>query len=953
VFARSFGLAFFKKSKKVFIWFFLFISVVLCGITVTCATSGTGGKDAVPLESDPAIISGVLENGLSYRILQNKYPENRIALRLAVNIGSIVEADNERGLAHLVEHLAFNGSAHFAENELIRYFESIGMQFGPDVNAYTSFDETVYMLEIPADDPAILDTSLTIISDWAWGLTFDSAELEKERGVVLEEWRLGRGVSGRTWDALLPFLFPFSRYANRNPIGKTEVVANAPRDRIVKFYKKWYRPELMNLVIVGDADAALLEQSVKERLSSIPSEKKKTKRPEYKASPMKTKLSLLLSDPETPNTELYMGSLFPALKVRNSEDFKERITAELSQSAFNARLAEVIEENKFLLAAESFGFPVIRSADVWILTARPAESGFTEAFQAVLDEIDRFAQFGVSAGELEREKTKLRMRALDEWQNRDRRESPDLADYLAESALQNTPVLSPDMKYQLTLDTLSALTQSEANETIKKYYSGRGTRLVASTYPESSVPPQKEIGKIWKNYRNPEISAYQDAVDARPLFPAESAGLSGSAAAERLLAEGITEWTLSNGAKVVVCQTDFKKDYFLFSALSQGGLSVISDEEYPSAALAGFYAERSGLNGFTQAELAKKLPGVTAQITPAITDVSAVLNGSAASRDMEAFFQLLNLYFTAPYFRDSAWERAKAYIASNIEASKRYPQWAFHREMQKVIYRNSIRFNSSDPVYLQTMNKAESERQFRRFFKDAGNFTFIFTGDISLDEAKRFSERYLASLPGGGEKLSARNYYPPFPKGKPTVRVHKGIDPQSMVSVNFGGENPNIEEDVLTEQELISAMVSLVEIRLRERIREKLGASYGIGVYCEQENYPARRYNAGIEFGCEPDRAEELCALAIQELRSIRAETITQADLVKLREGFFRSRETALKTNEFWQNLLQQNYERGEESARYSDTETVLAAITPETISRLIQRYFNAENYVTGILLPE
>jgi zinc protease len=935
---------------------FLHISVILLSITVSCATTSSSGRNAVPLESDPALVSGVLENGLSYRILQNKYPENRIALRLAVKIGSIVEADNERGLAHLVEHLAFNGSAHFAENELISYFETIGMQFGPDVNAYTSFDETVYMLEIPADNPDILAASLTIMYDWACGLTFDPDELEKERGVVLEEWRMRRGVSGRALDALLPFLFPFSRYADRNPIGKTEVISGAPRDRIVKFYKKWYRPELMTLVIAGDADAALLEQSVRERLSSIPSEKKKTKRPEYKASPLKTKLSLLLSDPEASDTGFYIGSLFPSLKIRNTENFKEQTARELSQSAFNARLEEQVDKGGFLVNAEYFATDVIGSIDAGILMAKPGDGRFTEAFQAVLDEIDRFAQFGITESELEREKIKLRMNALDEWQNRERRESSYLADYLVESALYDTPVLSPDMKYQLTLDTISALTQAEVNETIKKYYLGRGTRLVTSTYPDAGTPSQKEIGKMWKNYRNAGLAAYQDKIDARPLFPPESAGQAGSIAAERVLAEGnpaITELTLSNGAKVVVCQTDFKKDYFIFSAFSPGGLSLVSDEQYPSAALAGAYAGQSGLNGFTAAEVAKKLPGVTARVMPDITADAAVLNGSSSSRDTEAFFQLVNLYFTAPYFRDSAWERETAYIASNIESAKRYPQQALLAEIQKVLYSNSIRFNSSDPAYLEKIRKEESERWYRRFFREAGTFTFIFTGDIALDDVKRFSEQYLASLPSGEENPSAQDYYPPFPKSKPVVRVKKGIEPQSMIRLAFGGDNPVIEGDVWTERELISAAVSLTEIRLRNRIREKLGASYGIGVYCEQLNYPSRRYNAGIEFGCEPDRAEELGSLAIHELESIRPETITSADLVKLLEGFSRRRETALKTNEFWLDVLRSNYGRGEESAKHSDPETVIAAIAPETISRLIQRYFNTENYVTGILLPE
>ncbi|MFP3091318.1 insulinase family protein [Treponema sp. TIM-1] len=949
-------------------WYRFFV-LSLCLVLAACATTGNrGSPPGELLKGDPAVISGVLENGFSYRILPNSYPENRISLRLVVKAGSVLEARNERGIAHLVEHMAFNGSAHFSENQLYEYFETLGMSFGPEVNAYTSFDETVYRLEIPADDPEALNTSLTVISDWAWGLSFDEAELEKERGVVLEEWRLNRGVEGRAWDALLPFLFPFSRYANRMPIGKPDIIQKAPRDRIVNFYKKWYRPELMTLIIVGDADGALLEGAVRERLSAIPASEKPRALPSYPVSVPRTKLSLRLSDPEAPYTEVLIGALFPTVRVRTREDHRLFIAGAVAVNVLSARFDEQVQDGDLFLGSQVFTINVLRSTDAGAVWFNPKPGMFADAFKTAIDEIDRFVEYGVTETELERQKANLRSDALDAWQNRKKTESPDLASRLVESVLNETPFLSADAEYRLALETINALTMDEVNRVIKRYFDKRGSRLLTIAPPDAGVPSKAAINRMWKRSPDPSLGPYNDDLDGRPLFPPELAERPGSIIAERVLSDGnggaptgetltgktpeITEFTLSNGAKVVVCPTDFKEDFFVFNAVSRGGLSLVSDEEYPSAFIAAEYAGMSGLNGFRQTQVTKKLAGKNVTVGPELSEIHAGLYGSAAARDMESLFQLVNLYFTSPNFTEAAWKRVTGNIASNVEVYQKYPQGYFVTEQLKILYPGSVRLNQPDASFVAALNDAQAREFYRQFYGGAGNFTFVFTGDIALDEVKRLSARYLASLPAG-ESAEARDTLPAFPGGKQTVRIKKGIDPQSLVRTLFGGVNPEIEGDIYTEQALIAAMVELLEIRLREKIREELGASYGVGVYCHQENYPSRRYTGGINFGCEPARAEELADLVIRELKTLGETPAREEDLVKLREGFSRRRETARKTNEFWQGVLTANIMRGDESAAYSRDETVLAALTPETMPRLIRRYFNTENYLTGILLPE
>ncbi|MDR2739709.1 MAG: insulinase family protein [Treponema sp.] len=947
------------KNKLVY----LFSVFSLCFVLSGCVTVGNTGSDPGELlKGDPTVISGVLENGFSYRVLQNRYPENRIFLRLVVNAGSVLEAGNERGIAHLVEHMAFNGTTHFSKNELFDYFETLGIAQGPEVNASTSFDETVYRLEIPADDPEALSTSLTIISDWASGLSFDEAELEKERGVVLEEWRLGRGVDGRAWDALLPFLFPFSRYANRMPIGKPDIIRKTPRERIVNFYKKWYRPELMTLIIVGDADGALLEKAVKERLSSIPASKKPRALPSYPVSIPRMKLSLRLSDPEAPYTQVFVGSLFPAVQVKTREDQRLYTAGAAAVNALGARLNEQVQDGDLFLGSQVVILPVLRSVNAGAIWFNPRPGMFDDAFKSVINEIDRFVEYGVTEAELERQKASLRSGALDVWQNSKKAESPDLASRLVESVLNGTPFLPADAEYRLALDTIDALTTDEVNAVIKRYFGGRGSRLLAIAPPDAGVPSKAAMNRMWKRRRDPSLGPYNDDLDGRPLFPPELAGNLGSITAERVLSGGsgtpagvppeITEFTLSNGAKVVVCPTDFKEDFFVFNAVSRGGLSLVSDDEYPSASIAAEYAGMSGLNGFRQTQVTKKLAGKNVTAGPELSETYAGLSGSAAVRDMESLFQLVNLYFTAPNFTEPAWKRAAGNIVSRIEANQKYPRYYFAAEQLKILYPSSVRLNEPDASFAGALDSAKARQFYRQFYGGAGNFTFVFTGNIALDEVKRLSALYLASLPAR-ESVEARDALPAFPEGKQTVRIKKGIDPQSVVRILFGGVNPDIEGDRYTEQDLIAAMVELVQIRLRDKIREEMGASYGARAYCRQGNYPSRRYNGGIAFGCEPARAEELADLVIRELKALGETPAGEEELAKLREGFSRNRETALKTNEFWQGVLTANIMRGDESAAYSRAETVLAALTPETMRRLVRRYFNTENYLAGILLPE
>jgi zinc protease len=909
------------------------------------------------LPSDPAIVEGTLDNGMTYRLMKNSQPENRIFLRLVVKAGSVLEDDDQRGIAHLVEHMAFNGSTHFAENELISYFESIGMAFGPDVNAYTSFDETVYMLEIPADDPAMLDTALTVLQDWACGLAFDEAELDKERNVVIEEWRLGRGANGRTQEKMFPFLFGDSRYAVRLPIGNPELVSSVPRERVVDFYKKWYRPDLMSVILVGDADTSFMEEKVKAILGQVPmSDNAKTARPEYDVPLAKDKKALIITDPENSYTQIAVYDLFPAKSLKTEDDYQADIALQIAKAALTARLDEKAQEENapFLYGGASF-YRLNRPLSASTVALIPLPGRFADASYSVLDELDRYEEFGITSTELEEQKSNYAANARLSWQNRDKTESSALISRLVSSALYDTPVLSPDDQYELTTRALEAITLADVNRAIERYFAKRGNWLLVTAQENmQEIPTTGELLDSWINYRSSvALMPYNPKIDDRPLMADEP--LSGEITDERLLAENpaITEFTLSNGAKVVVCLTDFKADSFQFSALSRGGLSLLPDDDYPSGLESPDYLEMSGLNGFTASEITKKLAGKNISIYPYITETTAGMSGSSSSTDIETFFQLINLYFTAPYFTNAAWERLLADYQTEIQARKNEPRAVFIDSVTEVLYGDSIRHVKADERFFAMLDRQKAEENYRLFFSDAGNFTFVFTGDFDIEAVKDLSCRYIASLPAAGTLTEAKDNSIPFPAGKPVVRVEKGLEAQSQVLLVFGGQNPALMGDIYTNQELISIMENLMEMRLRETVREKIGGTYGVSVSCTLLHYPSRRFLTQISFGCEPSRAETLAQVVLDEIAALQTSLTSGDDITKLRETFTRGRETAVKTNAFWQNHLLWNISRGDDTAGIADEQAVRSAITATTMRLLIRRYFNLDNYLSAYLLPE
>lgn len=944
--------------------------VLLSFALVSCATSGKISAGKV-LSEDPAVISGTLGNGMNYKILKNEEPENRIFLRLAVKAGSLFEEDDQKGVAHFVEHMAFNGTEHFKENELVDYFESIGMSFGPEVNAYTSFDETVYMLEIPADDPTALEKALLVLSDWAGTITFDQTELDKERGVIIEEWRLGRGASGRITDAHVPLLYGGSRYAERLPIGDPEIIRTIPRERVVDFYRKWYRPERMTAIIVGDADPSEIKKAVENILGQVPASQEKQEYPSYDIPVRTDKAVQVLKDPELSYTVFQIVSQVEPSVTRTVGDFREELVRRMIFSIFSDRLDETLISADSVLLDAGCGLSKQRDkASFVFVSGVPDEGKFRESLSFVMEKIAQLQLWGVSDSEAERIRSDFINMAEQTWLNRDKVSSDSKASSLLKSALYNEPALSTEDLYKLYKNLVPGITTGDLNDAVKKYFPGMGSLLLVSG-PDSGayaadLPSEKELMELWTEWEVPEnLEPYSEDDLERPLFDREITGTGKVVSKEKMPSvdsKDMEIWKLSNGSSVIVNPTSFKPNEIIFSAFSAGGLSLVSDKDYLSGSVADSYAGNSGLNGFSVSQLEKKLSGKTVSLSTSIGSNGEAMTGYSSNTDLETLLQLVNLSFTAPYFTDDAW--STLITSASVEASTRLasPEEKFYDAIIGLRYGDNIRFKNLTPEMVEKMDQQTAERIYRERFSNAGDFVFIFTGSFDKKELENFVSMYLATLPSSPEREKTdASWFPAFPDKINAAEVHAGIEDKATVFVSYGGTVDVREEDF----ELFDSLTLLLDIKMRELVREKLGGTYGVYAYGGISSVPSprdgssapgvysRQYSLSIQFGCAPESCGELFDAVVGELKDLAENPVNESYINKLKETYRRNRESGLKNNSYLHARILSRVRSGLPPVSGLDTESVIGEITAGKMQEMVGKYISPDRYIKAVLLPE
>lgn len=947
-----------RRSILLLIWLYIFLTGIFnAGFADKKSQNAPGKKpvfnfklkDEIPIDSE--IKLGKFKNGLSYYIRVNHKPEKRAELRLVINAGSVLEDDDQQGIAHLVEHMAFNGTKNFAKQELVNYLESIGMRFGPDLNAYTSFDETVYMLQIPTDSVVIVEKAFQILEDWARFMSLEDQEIDKERGVIVEEWRLGRGAEMRMMDKQFPILFQGSKYANRLPIGQKTVIDTVHFDTVRRFYREWYRPDLMAVIAVGDFDQAWIEKLIQQHFGKIPAVKKARKRAIIPVPDHKEPLFAIATDPEATRTSVGIYFKQPPETEKTVADYRKNVVEQLYNRMLSERLYELSKdaEPPFLYGySQKGGF--VRSKEVYMLGAGVKEDGIIRGLEVLLTEAERVQKHGFTSTELERQK-KMLLRSLKQtYSERNKLESRNYASEYIRHFLDREPIPGIEYEYALMQKYLPEIQLVEVNQLASKWITDHN-RVVTVSAPEKAevkVPDTKELMAVFAAVAQKRVEPYVDKVTEQPLV--EKAPKPADLISDRSLEElGVTEWLLANGVRVIFKPTDFKNDEIRFTAYSPGGSSLVPDKNYISAATATAIITEGGLGKYNQIELGKALAGKVVRVNPWIGELEEGISGSASPEDLETMFQLIYAYFTTPRKDSTAFQSYKNRLSASIENRSARPESAFQDSITVTLYQRHFRERPWSKAILNEMSLDGSYRIYQDRFADASDFTFVFVGNFDLDIIKPLVQTYLGGLPVLNRNESWKDVGRRYPVGVFDKSVHKGIEPKSYVQIIFTGPfywNPQ-------NAYMLESMVSVFRIKLREVLREDLSGTYGVRVNSSINRDPQENYRIDINFGCNPDRVEELSRMVLQQVDSLRSYGTTDVYINKVKESQTRKRETDLKENGFWLNQLVYLYSNELDPTLVLRIPDFIDGLSTAAVQVTAQKYFNPQNYIRMVLLPE
>jgi zinc protease len=906
-------------------------------------------QDSIPF--DRAIRTATLPNGLKYFVRQNARPEKRVSLRLAVKAGSMEEADDQQGLAHFIEHMAFNGSTHFKAGELVSTFESIGARLGPHVNAYTAFDETVYMLELPSDKPEIVANGLTALADFAGGLTLDPAEIEKERGVVIEEWRGGLGAGSRIRDKQIPVLYFNSRYAQRLPIGKPEVIRNAPTARLRAFYDTWYRPDRMAVVAVGDIDPQQIERSIMSTFGPLKARGSGAKVPDGRVPIPRQLMVSIVTDPEVTQTSVQIVRKRPRESEGRVADYRRNLVERLLQDMFNERLAELARkpDAKFLGASVSGG-GLGRSVETFSIGARVPDGNIASGASALAVEGKRVREHGFFPSELERAKKWIAAAYERAYNERDKNESGSFAQECVSYFLDNEPSPGIAYEYALANHILPGITAAEISDMAKRLLDDEnGVVLAVSPQKQDvRVPTDADLKAALASAEATATTAWSDATATGILMANKPAP--GSVESRRELPDlGVTVVRFKNGVEAWLKPTDFKNDQVLFTMEALGGVSLAPQTDYVEASLSDSYVGRSGVGGFKAADLTKLLAGKIAGASPFMSLSTHGVSGSAAPADLEIALQLLHEEFTAPGDDPEAFAVMKRQLDAGIANREQSPGRVFGERLSQL---NTCNHYTSQPLTAERIASIDREKMlgfYRERFSNAADFSFFMVGAFKVDEAMPLLAQYVGALPSAGKKMSQfKDVGMCFPDSVQRIRVEQGREPRAQTVISFFADPPPDP----TEQEKVSAATSVLQTSLRDILREDLGQTYGVSVGLAQL-LPQRGYGrVEVSFGAAPENIEAMTERLMQEIKRLQEEGPSEDLTNRAKETARRGFETSLKQNGYWLRRLASTQLIGQDPAEIPRRQARIDAVTPAELKETFRRYFPMNRYTTGTLVP-
>jgi zinc protease len=929
----------------------LLFVLILLGALINITSAQITDPDK-PIQPDPDIKIGKLDNGLTYYIKQNKKPEQRMELRLAVNAGSICETDAQQGLAHFCEHMCFNGTKNFPSNRIINMMEEMGVKFGADLNANTGFDETIYMLKIPTDSIEWINRGFQVLGDWAYQVSMEDKEIDKERGVIIEEWRLGLGANERMMAKYIPVILKGSRYAERIPIGKVDVIKSFPYDTLRAFYKSWYRPDLMAVVVVGDIDPVLAEKKIKEYLGPVPKAVNVPERVEYPVPGNTEPLISIVTDKEATGYDATIFFKHPKSGNITYGDFRDHLVRLLYTGMLNNRLQEIARkpESPFLYAGADYNTFFGRSVDAYYLSTGAKENQIEKSIDMVLTENERACQFGFTATELEREKKDFFSLYEKAAKESDKTESESYADEFVRNYIDKESIPGIKKEFEIVKAYLPEITLEELNRIGRTWTTDENmTALITAQEKEGvKIPDEDEVLNIIKAVKTRKIEAYVDAVSDTPLLPVAPVATSVVTRSDDTKF-GLTEITFANGVRMILKATDFKNDEIVLSAYSPGGTSLYPDSDIMSANLATTIITQSGLGDYDFTGLQKKLSGNTARLTPYINELNEGVTGACSPKDLETMLQLNYLYFTKIRRDESAYDGLISRIRNMIKPMRSNPQVIFQDTLSKIVSLNSPRviFAPTD-AQINQINLDKSINIFRDRFADASDFTYIMAGNFKVEEVIPVLEKYIGGLPSIKRKENWKDVTPGFPKGLINVNVPKNSEPQSSVAMVWEGKFNWSDKD----RRGFTMLMSILAIKCRESMREDQGEVYGVSVNGSTSKFPKPEYSIQSTWGCKPENITRLSETVIGEMEKIKKEGPSETDLAKVKETLIRDRETNIKENSFWLSVIKNHYLLGDKLLTLDEYKTIINSYTVAEIKAVANKYLNTKSYVQVELTP-
>lgn len=927
----------------------------MCVALIAGAISVSSAQDLQSkLPNDPDVITGKFDNGLTYYIRKNKKPENKVELRLVVKAGAILENEDQLGLAHFMEHMNFNGTKNFKKNELVSYLQSIGVEFGADLNAYTAFDQTVYILPIPTDKPGNLEKGFQIIEDWAHNALLTDKDIDEERGVVLEESRLGKGADDRMLKKYFPKLAEGSLYANRLPIGKDEILKNFKYETIRSFYRDWYRPDLQAVIVVGDIEPEVAKKMITDHFAALKNPAKERERKYVDVVPRKAPEAMVVTDKEATNSVLILT--YPFVKDQEEVtvgDYRRQMIRGLGEQMLNRRLQELAQGANPPFPYAGAGFDnMIHGYESFQAFALMSSGDPAKALNAVTAEFERAAKFGFNESELELAKKDMMSGLEKSFNEKGTTESKTYVEEYIRAFLNKEPFPGIANEYSYYKTYLPGITTTDVNNTVKQWFANKNTftLITAPDKADVKLPTDKELLAMTTKGFNQQITKTEEKTVASELMAVKPTP--GAVAAQmRDEGFGATTYVLSNGIRVTIKPTDFKSDEILMNGVKKGGSNSYSVEDRSNVNFATDLVESMGLANFSPNDLEKILAGKKLEVTPSIGDINNTIKASSTVKDFETMLQAVNLYITSPRRDEALFNAYKEKQVSMVQFISSNPRAAFMDTMVKALYNNNplARMVFPKAADYDKLNLDRSLEIYKNEFGSADGYHFFIVGNIKPEAALPLIQTYLGSIPANNKPVAFKDNGVRPVKGNKELKIKKGKEKQSMIMEIYTGEIPYSEDLALKTM----AVAEVLNIKVIEELREKLGAIYGGGFNGTLSKEPYERYSMQLQLPCGPENVDKLIAAANEEIKKLKENGPSAKDLDKVKSQWREKYITDIKENKYWTGKMESVLFWGKDQDRVLQYTKYVDKLTTSDIQETAKKLFDGKNQFISVLYPE